>query len=363
MSEAGGNRNILLVKIGGSSITEKAKLETLNVEALEWFSKTIRSAVNDAFLSAGDESTGDETDGNNDDNDDDNDNNNNNNNNKPAIIIVHGAGSFGHHTAKQHGLRGTTSPPPDGMRLTRDLVTGRNDYFVKKLNGAVVSDLIENGINAVGISPCLNVPGLMTHGGNENNGATLLVRSLLDALSAGLVPVVHGDAGLYGICNNNDDDGNGNGDYDGEASAASGDRFRSVSAGILGGDTLVEIIATHPLVRGSLTKTVFLTDVDGVFTKDPKACSDAALVKNISVDPESGEVMNELSASGSSHEHDVTGGLEAKLGAAATVAKTGIDVIVARCGSVGAVIAMSETDSNSSAPNTGNYTVIRKHQP
>lgn len=306
------SKNILLLKVGGSSITEKGKFETLDVEGLEWFSKTVSSTVNDDYLSAGiNQTKGDNPIG----------------VDKPEIIIIHGAGSFGHHTAKQYGLRGRTSPPPDGMFLTKDLRTGisKTRHSVKKLNSAVVSCLIEKGVNAVGISPCLNIPGLMAHGGDEYNGATLLVRSICETLSAGLVPVIHGDAGLYGkYCE-----------------PSSKGHHQSMSAGILGGDTLIEIIATHPLINKRILKAVFLTDVEGVFTEDPKFFPDATLVRNIFVDPLSGQVMNEVSASGSSHDHDVTGGLEAKLGAAASIAKAGVDVIVAKCGSDSAKIAMS----------------------
>jgi hypothetical protein len=88
------------------NVLEKAKLETLNIEALKWFSKTVKLSINDDFLS-------------------DNDNDNNDSDNKPAMIIVHGAGSFGHHTAKKYGLRGETSPPPNnGMKLKKDMITG-----------------------------------------------------------------------------------------------------------------------------------------------------------------------------------------------------------------------------------------------
>ena len=38
----------------------------------------------------------------------------------------------------------------------------------------------------------------MAHGGDECQGATLLSKSIREALAAGLVPVIHGDAGLYG---------------------------------------------------------------------------------------------------------------------------------------------------------------------
>ena len=98
-------KKILLLKVGGSSITKKGKLETLDAEALEWFAKTIKLTISDDFLSA---DIGERKD----------------DSGKPILIIVHGAGSFGHHTAKQYGLRGKTSPPPDGMILTKDLRTG-----------------------------------------------------------------------------------------------------------------------------------------------------------------------------------------------------------------------------------------------
>mmetsp|Transcript_8224 Transcript_8224/g.17106 ORF Transcript_8224/g.17106 Transcript_8224/m.17106 type:complete len:330 (+) Transcript_8224:53-1042(+) len=317
-----GAENILLVKVGGSSITEKGKSETLDLESLVWFAETISSAINDAYLSA---AMYDRSD-------------------NPAMVIVHGAGSFGHHTAKNFGLRGQVSPPSDELHLTKKLLTGiaQTRHSVKKLNSAVVSHLIEKGVNAVGISPCLNIPGLMAHGGDEYSGATLLVQSIRESLSVGLVPVIHGDAGLYGkYCDPN-----------------TRDRYLSMSAGILSGDTLVEIIATHPLMNARISKAVFLTDVQGVYTKDPKICPDAVLVRNIFIDPLTGEVMNELSASGSTHEHDVTGGLEAKLGVAATVAKSGIDVLVAKCGSTNAVIAIVEAVLET---NSHDITLIRKY--
>jgi len=233
------------------------------------------------------------------------------------MIIVHGAGSFGHHSAKEYGLRGLDSPPTKGTVMEssdqRKMITGlaKTRNSVKKLNGAVVSHLIEEGVNAVGISPCINIPGLMAHGGNETGGVTTLVQSINECLAVGLVPVIHGDAGLYGYF-----------DQSG---------LNHISTGILGGDTLVEIIATHEALNASIGKAIFLTDVEGVYTKDPNSNDEAILIRKIEIDSESGEIMTIFSASGSSHEHDVTGGLKTKLGAAANIAKSGIEVIIAKC--------------------------------
>ena len=91
----------------------------LNIEALKWFSKTVKLSIHDDFLSDNydDDSNVDDNDNNND-NDSDSDS-------KPAMIIVHGAGSFGHHTAKKYGLRGETLPPPNnGRKLKKDMITG-----------------------------------------------------------------------------------------------------------------------------------------------------------------------------------------------------------------------------------------------
>lgn len=139
----------------------------------------------------------------------------------------------------------------------------------------------------------------MAHGGNEYNGVTSLVQSIKETLSAGLLPVIHGDAGLYGTYATNYKDDKQNITH------------LSMSAGILGGDTLVEIIATHPLINEFIAKAIFLTDVEGVFTKDPKSCKDAVLVPNIYIGSNGDKMITEkISASASSHEHDVTGGLE-----------------------------------------------------
>ena len=53
-----------------------------------------------------------------------------------------------------------------------------------------------------------------------------------------------------------------------------------------------------------------ITDVDGVFDEDPRKNPNARLLERIFVDPATGAIQMDLNASGSSHEHDVTGGLE-----------------------------------------------------
>mmetsp|Transcript_25702 Transcript_25702/g.62962 ORF Transcript_25702/g.62962 Transcript_25702/m.62962 type:complete len:154 (+) Transcript_25702:584-1045(+) len=124
---------------------------------------------------------------------------------------------------------------------------------------------------------------------------------VLRTINAGLVPVMHGDACMYG----ND-------------------------AAILSGDTLVEVLGSLNWVSDA----IFITDVDGVYDEDPRQNPNAKLLPKIFVDPKSGSLMMDVKASGSSHEHDVTGGLETKMKAAARIAMSK-PVTIVGCGSKG----------------------------
>lgn len=149
---------------------------------------------------------------------------------------------------------------------------------VQTLNRLVVGNLIRHGVNAVAISPCFGIPNMQAHGGGGEARSSLTV-ILRETLSAGLVPVLHGDACLYG--------------RDG--------------AGILSGDVLVEAIGQMPWV----SHAVFLTDVDGVYSHDPRGDPEATLLSTIEIDRNSLEIIAPIvKASGSSHGHDVTGGFK-----------------------------------------------------
>jgi len=299
---------VVLIKVGGSSITDKAVQETLNEPALEWFAKTIHEAC----CSSQDEK-------------------------QQSFVIVHGAGSFGHHTAKSYGLRGQTEPPPprienncssssssshspfegdddaDDERRSRQrrMMQGLSETraSVQKLNHAVVSALVQVGVRAVGISPCFGVPGIQAHGGVDAEAQRQLQDTVFAAVAAGLVPVLHGDACLYG------DSG----------------------AGILSGDTVMEMLGQADWV----SHAIFLTDVDGVFSADPNTDPESAvLLPRLTVDPITKEIaidndelqrLEATAVTGSTHAHDVTGGLQTKLQSAASIAATGKNVTIVRC--------------------------------
>ena len=315
--------DVTIVKIGGSSITDKASFETLRPDVLNWFAKSIASSISSNFLDPGIKLSSNSSSMSCDVE--------NNSNLSPStsshidslssaarrgFVIVHGAGSFGHFQAKQYGLKGQGTPPKAASNDAVDPAATNNDsnrptttaasstshdqrryqnrglvatrLSVQKLNRLVVEALVDEGVNAVGISPCMNVPGLDAHAIFQPGPMSLLRQVVHRTVQAGMVPVLHGDACLYG------DD----------------------QVGILSGDTLVEIVGTSSWISDA----IFLTDVDGVYTDDPRKNPEAVLLREIAVDTTTKELFvesdddddskNTVTASGSSHGHDVTGGLK-----------------------------------------------------
>lgn len=341
---------VIIIKIGGSSITNKATEETLNQDAINWFAKLISASVHTSFLFSDTEHEQQEQD-------DEMRRKRSKLEKKPKFVVVHGAGSFGHHSAKRYGLQcgkaallkrrngdsSSSTTAHDEMcnnsnnsqkrkRFQMEALS-KTRHSVQKLNAAMVGALLDHGVNACNISPGVSLPGMRAYGSSAStitNNSTeinqdcsaaamdLLCESINQALDAGLLPVIHGDACLL------DDD----------------------HAGILGGDTLVEGLVSSKKMKDNVHKVIFISDIAGVFTSDPKINKDARLIRSLKVDVTTGEVTIDdnggdveaeiMDVSGSSHAHDVTGGLKAKLGAAVTAVQCGKEVVITKCCSTSA---------------------------
>ncbi len=93
------------------------------------------------------------------------------------LIIVHGAGSFGHPQAKKYEL--TEKFDAKGALITHE--------SVKILNYIVVESLANAGVNAIGIHPMSNTI-------SENGRiAQMFLKNIHLMLGNGFVPVLHGD--------------------------------------------------------------------------------------------------------------------------------------------------------------------------
>ncbi|MBX8637883.1 MAG: isopentenyl phosphate kinase family protein [Thermoplasmata archaeon] len=186
-----------------------------------------------------------------------------------GAIVVHGGGSFGHIIAKKYSIK-------EGFTGT-DQLSGfaevRKD--MRDLDARIIELMHSHSMPAVSFPP----ENLFKV--NDGNIISTYADSVLAATRIGLVPVSFGDAVM--------------------------DRRRTFT--ILSGDSIMNELsrAARPSV------SIFCTDVDGIFTADPKTSPESLLLQSISA-------ASKLNA-GSAVGDDVTGGMEGKLRVLFEVAK------------------------------------------
>ncbi|WP_311171915.1 isopentenyl phosphate kinase [Halobellus ordinarius] len=134
----------VVLKLGGSVITDKETPETVDEDALDRAVETIAQS---------DES---------------------------SLALVHGAGSFGHHYAEKHGVTPTEgSHDADGVWAIHDSMRRLNDELLGRLQAAGV--------------PALPVHPLSVGARDAESTLSLALDSTETMLAEGFVPVLHGD--------------------------------------------------------------------------------------------------------------------------------------------------------------------------
>ncbi|XP_060600284.1 uncharacterized protein LOC132753777, partial [Ruditapes philippinarum] len=214
----------LIVKFGGSAITDKSKLETLNEESLTRAVELISLCYKQNL----------------------------------TCIVVHGAGSFGHHQAKEFKVNSGWHHIKDGNDI--ELVkTGflSHKESVTMLNHHVVNSLLKQNIPAVGLSVC---GGWVTENGEVVKRD---IESVTDLIRNGFIPVLHGDCVLD----------------------------RAKGSNILSGDTIIQTFSEVFIVN----RVVFLTSVKGVYDCPPADHSEAKLLHTVKV---GNQGKNKMSDSG-----------------------------------------------------------------
>ncbi len=169
---------------------------------------------------------------------------------KDKLIVTHGAGSFGHILAKKSGF-----PKKFSRSDLHNLSTIHKD--VLDLNSLVTGMMLEEGFNPFPISTQ-----------SIYSGRSQDFSSFKKYLSMGLTPIGMGDAIIKG------------------------NMVRIISADDL-------LIGLSAYFRPKLV--IFITDVDGIYDKDPKFTKDAVLLRNIDRKIAFSDVQN-----------DVTGGMKSK---------------------------------------------------
>ncbi|MGC8691819.1 MAG: isopentenyl phosphate kinase [Thermoplasmata archaeon] len=220
---------MLIIKIGGSVITDKNQYKKLKIDNLE-------NIINELP--------------------------------KKDFILIHGAGSFGHYLSEIHNLNGG--------------ILNNEKYFsivskdVLELNNIILDKLIENGINSI------SLPIHSFHMVGSEFNANLFEKYL----RLNFIPVTFGDIIL------NPKTG---------LSICSGDQ-----------------IAFHLSKYFRPEKVIFVTDVDGIYDRDPRI-EGARLIE---------EIKGNDNISFGKRGNDVTGGMENKFRVINGIVKLGIPVYV-----------------------------------
>lgn len=234
-------KDLIILKLGGSVITKKSegKLE-VDARNLKRLSSEVASAMKQGGFS---------------------------------LVVVHGAGPFGHVLAEKYKLAGglKSSEQVEGMAKTH--------ASMEKLNAAVVSALQSAGVPAMAFQP--SAGGIL-----ENKRLVAFpLEAVKKMLEIGLVPVGYGDV-LIDL---------------------------ATGVNILSGDHLVPYLA----LELSASRVVIATDVDGIYDGDPKN----GKAKKVSVITRKNIDSIRL---GGSKGVDVTGGMKRKVAELLEIAELGI---------------------------------------
>ncbi len=179
-----------------------------------------------------------------------------------GTIVVHGAGSFGHVLAKQYALQNGF------VDYGQIAAVARVQHDVRDLDLMVVDELLKVGIPAVSVPPgsCFVM--------DDGKLITTDTEALRSLAAMGIMPVTFGDVVMD----------------------------RKKGFGICSGDQLMEILCN----MFKPEKVIFVSDIDGLYDKDPKKHPDAKFID---------EVTSELlkTVDSSINVDDVTGGVGAKM--------------------------------------------------
>jgi len=232
---------MFIIKLGGSAITKKSKQEYFQHEIMENLAKEIKKA-------------------------------------NKKIILVHGAGSFGHINAKKYELNKGYKNQDQiyGFSITQALV--------QKLNYLVLNSLHSNGVPAISISPH-TILTLNNH--KLNNINYTIFKEYLDKQ---FIPVTYGDVALD----------------------------KKLGFSICSGDLIVMALTKY----FKPTKVIFILDEDGLYTSNPKTDNKAKFIEEIALND-----LKKLTTTLDNHA-DVTKGMKGKIDTIRKISDMGIDTIL-----------------------------------
>ena len=235
---------MIILKIGGSILTNKDAVSEVDTKSLKRIASEIKSSLDNSFK---------------------------------ELIIVHGAGSFGHPPAKKYkiGERFDESEYPQ-----KRIGFCETQNAVKKLNMYICEAFIDEGLPVVAI-PASSFMRATNKRITEGN-----LDCFKRYLDKGFIPVIYGDVVLdeeLEIC-------------------------------VISGDQLIQYLAKNL----NPDMVVLGTDVDGVYNKNPKTHDDAIFFDKFSS-------LDDLDTFEGTTNVDVTGGMVGKIKELLYLADLGIE--------------------------------------
>jgi isopentenyl phosphate kinase len=232
---------MFIIKFGGSVITDKAKECCFKQEIVDRLASELKHA-------------------------------------NKEIILIHGAGSFGHILAKKYKLN-------DGYRQKKQVEGfALTQAMVQRLNNLVLASLHNHNLPAVSIPPHA-VLSLSNHKLSKVDYS--IFQKYLDL---GFLPVSYGDVSLD----------------------------KKLGFSICSGDLLVQLLSAEFKPE----KVIFVFDEDGLYSTNPKDDKNATFIEQTTV-----KDLDKLTIQLNVHA-DVTQGMKGKLYTIKQIARVGVDTVL-----------------------------------
>ncbi|MBE6493753.1 MAG: isopentenyl phosphate kinase family protein [Methanosphaera stadtmanae] len=196
------------------------------------------------------------------------------------MIIVHGAGSYGHIYATEYSIGSKIENEEDNTAKIEGFC--KTQSSVQLLNNIFCSKLQELGVPAIGLQASSFITTLDKRIDNCN------LDVIKEYLKKGFVPVLYGDP----VLDHNDE----------------------IKYAILSGDQIITYLAE----KLNPNKVILSSDVDGIYTDNPKTNPNAKLIDIVTKD-------TKLSLTDDKNQADITGGMAGKVNELLNLAKYGIE--------------------------------------
>ncbi|MDR3290561.1 MAG: isopentenyl phosphate kinase family protein [Methanobrevibacter sp.] len=197
-----------------------------------------------------------------------------------GLIIIHGAGSFGHPYAKKYEIG---KPFLDSEYPKKRIGFSITHNSVNEFSGVISKCFIENNVPVISIPPSSIIKT------SDKRVSYFNLDLIKDYVSQGFLTILYGDVVL--------DD--------------------KLKMAVISGDQILSYLAKNL----KFEKIILATDVDGVFNKNPKLYDDAELVEVL-------KSLEELDSFDSTTNIDVTGGMLGKIQELIELAELGVESMI-----------------------------------